>query len=606
MKKSKNIDSPIMPVYATVSGGGWNSDSLGGFGLSGRSVSEILLSFIDWSIIMIGLIGIIAFIYAGYTYLTAGGEKDKIEQAKKIVVYGIVGVVVSVLGLVAVTTVNNIMGGGKNQTASIPVQSISVLVENSKQKKTSQAILPQSTSAKELETALNNLSEGEIISFSSSDRSGKDAGEIVTFKKEQGKIKLIKIDQKKIQDLIGRKASFNLIPSVFASISAPPGDNCVINSSGDGWDCPDSPIVDATTINSLSIEELRQILSFIIAIIQTRQPVISIIDNPLGTGNGDPIQDPCQSQSTCEEMGGVWGANNNFQTVKVDTGNGTAATSGNCQCTFPDSSPTTINGSEQQNCENSGGRWMDAIDAPMYSYCACPGDSEASKAPHERKTYPKSCNPEPTGNSGTPTTANSKKCLASGGDWIQFANYTVANQAKCDNPSAGVIKLWDPVYDCQCPTGQCVDKDGGCTSEGATDIPKDEKLACTSTGGTWDDRTDVHICLCPTGTFMSNGYCISGEVPGTINKKPGMDKPKTDTGDVNSTNSCKNQTVCESEGGYWINNNMPHYNDGNCRCLFPGDDCLSKRNCEAAGKLWRENSATATTTDPCSCVFGME
>ncbi len=42
-------------------------------------------------------------------------------------------------------------------------------------------------------------------------------------------------------------------------------------------------------------------------------------------------------------------------------------------------------------CENSGGIWREALDAPQYSYCQCPGDSEASLAPHARINFPRTC-----------------------------------------------------------------------------------------------------------------------------------------------------------------------------------------------------------------------
>lgn len=99
------------PVYAAVSQEGWNPESLAATNLPSRPVSDILLTFIDWAIIIVGLLCIIVFIYGGFVYLTAQGETDKIETAKRIIIYAVIGVAVSVLGYVAVTTVNSILNG---------------------------------------------------------------------------------------------------------------------------------------------------------------------------------------------------------------------------------------------------------------------------------------------------------------------------------------------------------------------------------------------------------------------------------------------------------------------------------------------------------------
>lgn len=100
------------PVYAAVSEGGWNPQALEKTNLPGGTVENILLNFIDWAIIIVGLICLVIFIYGGFLYMTAQGETDKIETAKKVVIYAVIGVAVSVLGFVAVKTVNDLLTGG--------------------------------------------------------------------------------------------------------------------------------------------------------------------------------------------------------------------------------------------------------------------------------------------------------------------------------------------------------------------------------------------------------------------------------------------------------------------------------------------------------------
>lgn len=101
----------FVPVYAAVSQEGWNPDNYASTGLPDRKVSEILLTFIQWAIIIVGLLGVIIFIYGGFLYLTAQGETEKLETAKKVIIYAIVGIVVAVLGYVAVKTINDLLVG---------------------------------------------------------------------------------------------------------------------------------------------------------------------------------------------------------------------------------------------------------------------------------------------------------------------------------------------------------------------------------------------------------------------------------------------------------------------------------------------------------------
>lgn len=121
------ITAVSIPVYAAVSQEGWSVNNYTSTGLPNREVSDILLSVIEWAIIIVGLLCIIVFIYAGFLYLTAQGETDKIETAKKVLIYAVVGVVVSILGFVAVKTVNDLLvgntGSGTGTGAGAPAAS---------------------------------------------------------------------------------------------------------------------------------------------------------------------------------------------------------------------------------------------------------------------------------------------------------------------------------------------------------------------------------------------------------------------------------------------------------------------------------------------------
>lgn len=99
-----------------VSQEGWGTETIGQeTQMSGRSIYEVLMTVSNWLITLVGIVCVLMFIYAGFVYLTAQGENDKIQQAKKIMTYAIVGVVVAALGLVIVITVSQVIGGGGPQ-----------------------------------------------------------------------------------------------------------------------------------------------------------------------------------------------------------------------------------------------------------------------------------------------------------------------------------------------------------------------------------------------------------------------------------------------------------------------------------------------------------
>ena len=76
-------------------------------------ITTLILKVINYAIIIIGVLGVLIFIYAGFLYLTASGDQEKLERAKNTLLYAVVGIVVAVLGLVAVNTVERfIVQGG--------------------------------------------------------------------------------------------------------------------------------------------------------------------------------------------------------------------------------------------------------------------------------------------------------------------------------------------------------------------------------------------------------------------------------------------------------------------------------------------------------------
>ncbi|MCX6763246.1 MAG: pilin [Candidatus Moranbacteria bacterium] len=83
----------------------------GGTGLPGGSITNIVNNAMNWILAIVGAIGIIGFAVAGILYLTAAGDEDRIETAKKAMLYSIIGIIVALLGLVILRAVSTMLQG---------------------------------------------------------------------------------------------------------------------------------------------------------------------------------------------------------------------------------------------------------------------------------------------------------------------------------------------------------------------------------------------------------------------------------------------------------------------------------------------------------------
>jgi hypothetical protein len=69
---------------------------------------------IQWVLIILGTIGVIAglifLVLGGIKWITSGGDKEKIESARKTILYSILGIILVVLSTVIMQFVGNILG----------------------------------------------------------------------------------------------------------------------------------------------------------------------------------------------------------------------------------------------------------------------------------------------------------------------------------------------------------------------------------------------------------------------------------------------------------------------------------------------------------------
>lgn len=84
-------------------------DPTGGSG--GHPIAVVLEKLLNWMLGVFGLLAVIAFIIAGVLYLTAQGEEAQIQKAKRMVVYGVIGIFVGLAGVVIIKTIDSLLQG---------------------------------------------------------------------------------------------------------------------------------------------------------------------------------------------------------------------------------------------------------------------------------------------------------------------------------------------------------------------------------------------------------------------------------------------------------------------------------------------------------------
>jgi len=101
----------LLAPAAVLAVGGWNPTNVTGSGLATTSVATIITTIMQWMLYIVGTIAVITFVISGIMYLTAAGDEDQIGKAKKAMVYGIVGIVVALLGLIIINLVDSMLQG---------------------------------------------------------------------------------------------------------------------------------------------------------------------------------------------------------------------------------------------------------------------------------------------------------------------------------------------------------------------------------------------------------------------------------------------------------------------------------------------------------------
>lgn len=112
MKKDiqKKLAKTVL-MWESVMGPWTGTGNLPDPGSGGHPIADVLTRGLMWLLSIFGLLAIIAFIIAGVLYFTAQGDPRQVEQAKKATIYGVVGVVIGLIGLIVIRTVDMLLRG---------------------------------------------------------------------------------------------------------------------------------------------------------------------------------------------------------------------------------------------------------------------------------------------------------------------------------------------------------------------------------------------------------------------------------------------------------------------------------------------------------------
>lgn len=78
-------------------------------GLAKKSTAkEILQTITKWLLSLVGTVAVISLLYGGFLYITSQGEEGRTEQAKHIILYSVIGIIIIGISAIVVNVVISI------------------------------------------------------------------------------------------------------------------------------------------------------------------------------------------------------------------------------------------------------------------------------------------------------------------------------------------------------------------------------------------------------------------------------------------------------------------------------------------------------------------
>ena len=79
--------------------------------LTATSFTDLIGGIIVWIRNIGVVIAVIAIIYAGFLFMTSGGNEEKVTTAKKTLVWALIGLAILIMGGAWISLIENILGG---------------------------------------------------------------------------------------------------------------------------------------------------------------------------------------------------------------------------------------------------------------------------------------------------------------------------------------------------------------------------------------------------------------------------------------------------------------------------------------------------------------
>lgn len=110
MKTLAKISTGVIATYAAFSGfvaqafAQISADEWLGKGITGvgKSLDSWVITMLNWAIGIAALAAVVMLIFAGYKYISANGDENKVEEATKTLTFAIVGLVVCFIAVMLV------------------------------------------------------------------------------------------------------------------------------------------------------------------------------------------------------------------------------------------------------------------------------------------------------------------------------------------------------------------------------------------------------------------------------------------------------------------------------------------------------------------------
>jgi hypothetical protein len=83
----------------------------GGFSGGSNTISGVVTRIVEIALALAGLIAILFLIIGGFRYVTAGGNEETAESAKKTILNAIIGIIVIILSYVILRVIENALLG---------------------------------------------------------------------------------------------------------------------------------------------------------------------------------------------------------------------------------------------------------------------------------------------------------------------------------------------------------------------------------------------------------------------------------------------------------------------------------------------------------------